>query len=162
MSLLWGLSPLWANILHCLSTALVYNHTLYSTGSCFLYEDSAEAITRSLSARAFELSSLSESKRNLAQHDNARGATERNRQWSPQVSGVVSHRFNLSRRPTYLISTDAWDEELINFYCDICRRGKCGNKTEKKKFSCSSSQALCLCQNSIDFSADFIDSLEYC
>lgn len=53
------------------------------------------------------------------------------------------------------------DEKLINFYCDICQRGKCGNK-QKKSFSCSSSQAFCLCQYSIDFSADFIDSLEYC
>lgn len=75
--LVWGESalrsvPLWANILHCLSAALVYNHTLYSTGSCFPYENSAEVTTRSLSAGAFELSSLSESKRNLTQHDNAK------------------------------------------------------------------------------------------
>lgn len=35
-------------------------------------------------------------------------------------------------------------------------------ETNGKKFSCSSSQAFCFCQNSIDFSADFIGSFGYC
>lgn len=51
-------------------------------------------------------------------------------------SGVLESQvwFHIVLTSAGALLTDVRDEKLINFYCDICRRGKCGNrKAEKRK-----------------------------
>lgn len=49
-------------------------------------------------------------------------------------SGVLKSQvwFHIALTSADALPTDMRDDEkLINFYCDICQRGKCGNKQKK-------------------------------
>lgn len=135
---LWGKSALrsvllWANILHCLQY-LFKTHSLQYNGVYHRTVFSMRTQRKSLPSRFLPgLLNCQDSQIKVLYRTARQGeeASEWNRQCSPQVSGVVSHRFNLSQRSRYLISTDVQGEKLINFFCDICLRGKCGNKQKK-------------------------------
>lgn len=112
-----------------------------------------------LSTWAFELPALpNQSAKQLTQCDNMKEPLNKISGGVIEVLGVVSHCFNLSWRSSYLyliVGREA--HQLLLWHLP---ERKVWKQTEN--FSCSSSQALCLSQNSIDFSANVIDSFEYC
>lgn len=127
-SLLWG-------VFCCGPTSSIVCHTnlqLLHYSALFFYEESAEVTAQSFSVWAFELSTPPRSKCNLAQCYSAKESH------GEIDSGILKSQvwFHFVLTSAGALPTDARDERLINIYCDICWRGKCGNrKAEEKKVS---------------------------
>lgn len=115
---------LWASILDSLQFFTVTTH--YSA-PCFLwgFAGSHHSVDFCLS---FWTVNNPKSKCNLAQHDGAREPL------NEIDSGVLKSQvwFHIALASAGIPSADVQDEKLINFYRDICRRGKFGSKGEKK------------------------------
>lgn len=122
-----------ANILHCLHYSFTVRH-IYSTVKCTSELSSLWGLSRShhpvVCLLGFWTVKTPKSKRNLAQHNNEKELL------NEIDSGVLKsqvwfHIALTSASAPAISSRHVRDEKLINFYCDICRRGKCENKQKK-------------------------------